>query len=106
MLLDKLNRLAHHVQRAQTQQIDLDQPRIFDIVFIPLRHDTPGHRGPLERSDLDQRSRGDNHAAHMDGEVARHTLDLVDEGRVVIPGQSVAVAPQFVCQACEIGAVQ
>ncbi len=77
--LDMAHGLLDHAQRAQREEVDLDQPGIFDTVLVPLHHNPARHRRPLQRHHLDQRRGGDDHAPHVDGEVARDAVHLPQE---------------------------
>ena len=79
VVIDGGQRLANQSQRAQTQQVDLDQPRILDAVLVPLAHDAPRHRRALERHHLVERRARDQHAAGVDGQVTRALVDHVQQ---------------------------
>ena len=78
--LDRRADLGDHAQGAQAQQIDFDQPGILDAVLVPLRYYKTRLGRMLERNHLDQRLRGDEHPADMDGQVPRRVACLRDEG--------------------------
>ena len=65
-LLHQGGGFADHAQRAQAEQVDLDQPGILDGILVPLDHHHAGLGGMFQRHDLDQRLGGDEHAADMD----------------------------------------
>ena len=48
-------RIAQQRQHPESQQVDLDQPEVGEIVFVPLHDGAVAHRRPLDRRDLDQR---------------------------------------------------
>ena len=75
-LRDQRAHLGHHAQGGEAQQVGLDQAGILDRVFVPLRHHDARLGGVLQRHDLDQRLGGDQHAAGVDGEVARDADEL------------------------------
>ena len=85
--LDVGQRLADHAQRAQGQQVDLDQPGIFDAVLVPLADDAAGHGGRFERHHLVQRRAGNQHTAAVDGEMARAAVELAQQREQVGGGR-------------------
>ncbi len=87
LLADVGQRLVDHAQRAQAQQVDLDQPGVLDAVLVPLDHHPAGHRRPLQRHDLDQRRGGDQHPADVDGEVAGDAVHLAQQLGQGLPGE-------------------
>ena len=74
-----LQSFADDAQRAQRQQVDLDQPGVFDALLVPLADNAAGHGGRFQGHDLIQGRAGDQHAAGMDGEMARAAVDLAQE---------------------------
>jgi len=77
--LDVVESLGDEAERTQRQEVDFDQAGIFDAVFVPLADDATGHGGGFERDDLVQGRAGDEHAAGVDGEMARAAVDLAQE---------------------------
>ncbi len=68
---DQLEALLDQREHAQREEIDLDEPRVVAGVLVPLAEEAPLHRGRLNRHQLDERRRGDDHAADMLRDVAR-----------------------------------
>ena len=71
VVLDQLERLVDGRQHAEAEQVELDELERLDVALVVLGHDAVGHRGPLQRRDVDERRGGDQHAAAMDREVPR-----------------------------------
>ena len=81
VLLDQLERLVDGGEHAEREEVDLDHARVVDGVLVPLAEDAALHRGLLQRHELDQRPRGDDHAADVLGDVAREAGDLLRRAR-------------------------
>ena len=64
--LDVAQRIVDGGEHAQAEQVELDQLHRLDVALVVLDDDAAGHRGALERRDVDQRRRGDEHAADVD----------------------------------------
>ena len=58
-LPDLLQRLRDRAQRAQREQVDLDQARVLHTILVPLDDDTAGHGRPLQGHDLHEGRSGD-----------------------------------------------
>ena len=77
--VDQIEALLDQGEHAQAEEVDLDHPGVVDRVLVPVADVAVGPGGRLHRHALDQGVGGDDHAAHVLGEVA---------GEVVgVPGQ-------------------
>ncbi len=94
-----LEGLGHQAQGAQAEEVDLDEAGVLDVVLVPLHHHPSGHGGRLQRHQLGQRPAGDDHAADVDGEVARAAVDLAAEVHQQLPRQ----VAQLVLEARHLG---
>ena len=52
---DVPQRVVDRAEHPEAEQVELDQFDRLDVAFVVLDHDTAGHRGSLERRDVDQR---------------------------------------------------
>jgi hypothetical protein len=83
-------RLPHEVeapvqvrQRAETEQVDLEEAQRLDVVLVPLDDGAPLHRRVLDGHEVVHGSLAEQEAARVDREVPRHPLDLVREPQQV-----------------------
>ncbi len=76
VLVDQTKGAIDDVQRSQTEQIDLEQTEIFEVVLVPLDHRAAGHRGVLDGHEVVHRLVAEQEAARVDRQVAREVLDL------------------------------
>jgi hypothetical protein len=67
---------VHHGERAETEEVDLEEAQRLDVVFVPLDHGAVGHGAVLDGHDAVNRLVAEEEAARVDGEVARKVLDL------------------------------
>ncbi len=91
--LDPVEGVAHHAQGSQAEEVDLHQAELLDVLLVVLGHDPVGHRGPLDRHEVDERRAGDEHAADVDAEVAREAIDLGAQLEQPLPPVARRVAP-------------
>ena len=88
-LRDQGAHLGHHAKGSKAEQVDFHQTGILNRVFVPLRDHDARLGGVLQRYDLHQWLRRDQHPAHVDREVPRDADHLdcqVGEQRQVIGG--------------------
>ena len=85
--LDVAQRIVDGREHAQAEQVELDELHRLDVTLVVLDDDAPRHAGPLERRDVDQRRPGDEHAADVDAEVARETVDPSAQLEPALPGR-------------------
>ena len=83
--LDQLERLVDRGEHAEAEQVELDQLERLDVALVELDDDAVRHGGPLQRRDVDQRRGGHEHAAGVDGEVAREAVDAGAERQPALP---------------------
>ena len=76
---DLLDALLDCGEHPQAEQVDLEEAGIGAGVLVPLAVLAAFHRRRLDRDELDERPRGDDHAARVLGEVAREAGDLAAE---------------------------
>src|ERR1700751_1408136 len=65
---------SHH---AKAQKVDLDDPHIRTIFFVPLHNDTAGHGRWFERDDRVQLPLADDHSTRMLAQMARQILNFL-----------------------------
>ena len=89
VIADHGDRLLDGGEHPQAEQVHLDDPEVGAVVLVPLDDDPPRHRGRLERDDLVEAARGDDHPSRVLAEVARQVLDREEEpeemGRPDVP---------------------
>ena len=76
---DLLDALLDGREHPQPEQVDLEEARVGAGVLVPLAVLAPLHRRRLDRDELDERPRRDDHAARVLGQVARQPGDLAAE---------------------------
>ena len=84
-LLDEFEALRDRRERAQPEQVHLDEPEVLDIVLVELHDDAARHGRALHRHDVDERLAGDEHAAHMDTQMPGGSLDPTEDVDVLQP---------------------
>src|SRR5207244_8350519 len=62
-------------ERAQTQEIELHEPRRLDVVLVELRKHGSARGVAVERREIGERRRGDHHAAGVHAGVAGEPLE-------------------------------
>ena len=85
VVLDQLERLVHRGQHPEPEQVELDELERLDVALVELDDDPVDHRGPFERSDVDERRGGHQHPAGMDRQVAREAVDAGAELEPALP---------------------
>ena len=76
---DQVETVVQRGQHAQPEQVELDQPGVRAVIFVPLENAAAGHPRPLDRAHLAHRAVADHHAAGMDAQVPRQPLQLPGE---------------------------
>ena len=74
-------------QRGQAQEVELDQAYRLDVVLVVLAHGRFAARLLVQRAEVGQLARGDQHAAGVHADVARHAFELLrqlDQGLDVL----------------------
>ena len=77
--LEQVKGQVELVERAQAEQVHLEQVKGFDALLVPLDHGAASHGGVLDGHDVVHRLVAQEESAGMDGEVAGHVLDLVGQ---------------------------
>src|SRR4029077_16143513 len=72
-----VDRVLDGREHAETEQIDLQEAGIAAAVLVPLADLTTGHRGGLDRNEIDQRPGRDDHSPRMLADVTRQARDLL-----------------------------
>ena len=80
-------------QRAESQQIDLEEAEVLQVVLVPLDHRPIGHRGVLDRHQVVDRLVAEQEAARVDRQMARAVLDLLAQPEEVTVDRRVGVEP-------------
>ena len=73
---DQVDALLDGGEHSEPEQVDLQEAGVGARVLVPLAHLPSRHRRRLHGNDLDERARGDHHAARMLRDVARQAADL------------------------------
>ena len=79
MLLDEVEAFADAGQHPEREHVDLEDPQLVDVVLVPFDEGAVVHRAVADRHGLGQRPLGQDEAADMLGEVARHSDQLLGE---------------------------
>ncbi len=79
VLLQEAERVVEVRERAQPQQIDLEEVHVLHVVLVPLDHGAVGHRRVFDGHEPVDRLASQEKSAGVDGEVAREVEDLADE---------------------------
>ena len=74
-------------EHAQAEQVELDELHRLDVALVELDDDAAGHGGVLERGDVHERRARHEHAADVDGEVARAAVDAGAQLQPALPGR-------------------
>ena len=85
-LVDRLDRPVDDGQRAQAEEVELDQTDLLDIVLVELGDHAVAAGFAVERRVVGQRSRRDDDAAGMLAGVAGQVLELEGEVDEVVHG--------------------
>ncbi len=83
--LDPVEDVGDHAQGPQGEEVDLHQAQRLHVLLVELRYHPSGHAGALDGDQVDERSSRDEHAAHVDAEVAREAVDLRAERQQPLP---------------------
>jgi hypothetical protein len=68
---NQLDAVFQHRHHAESQQVDFDDAEISTVLFIPLHHSAPWHRGAFEGDKAMQLILADHHAARVLPEMTR-----------------------------------
>ena len=64
-------------ERCQAEKVELDQSHVLDVVLVELRHRSVGPGLRVERAEVRELARRDQHAAGVHADVARKSLELL-----------------------------
>jgi hypothetical protein len=79
MLFDQVEAFADAGQHSQREHVDLQNPELVDVVLVPFDEGSVVHRPVADRHRLGQRPLGQDEAADMLRQVARHSDQLLGE---------------------------
>ena len=79
MLLNHVKTFSDRRQHSQTQTIDFEQTKLFQVVLVPLDHRPIVHRSVLDRHQLIKPSLGNHHSAHVLGKMAGESEQFADQ---------------------------
>ena len=79
VLADQIETLADRREHAQGQAVDLEDPQLVQVVFVPLDHGPVGHGRVFDGHQLRERRASDHHPAGVLRKVTRETDQLVDQ---------------------------
>ncbi len=68
-------------QRGQAQEVELDQTDELDVVLVELRDQRVGPWLRVQRTEIGELARRDQHAAGVHADVARQALELLGEAQ-------------------------
>ena len=77
--LDLGEGVGHRRLHADAEHVELEQPELLDVVLVELAHGE-AHPAGLDRRAVEQRGVGEQHAARVQRDVARQTVERLDEG--------------------------
>ena len=79
MLLDQVEAFADAGQHAEREHVDLEDAELVDVVLVPFDEGAVVHRAIADRHGLGQRPLGQDEAADMLRQMARHADQLLGE---------------------------
>ena len=79
MLLDQVEAFADAGQHAEREHVDLEDAELLDVVLVPFDEGAVVHRAIADRHRLGQRPLGQDEAADMLRQMARHADQLLGE---------------------------
>ena len=92
---DDVDALFDEREHAQRQEVDLDHAGVVDGVLVPLADVAAGHAAPFDGHELGDGLGGDDHAADVLREVARHAVDLRRQRHEVAPEGSAGLVAEL-----------
>ncbi len=66
-------------QRRKSQEVELDQPDVLDVVLVELRHQRIGAGLRVQGAEVGELARRDQHAAGVHADVAGQAFELLGE---------------------------
>ena len=79
MIANQRDRIFQHGHHAEPEQINLDEPEVGAILFIPLHDDAAGHAGGLQRHNGIKLALADHHASGVLPKMAWQVLNLLNQ---------------------------
>ena len=79
MLLDQVEAFADAGQHSEREHVDLEDAELVDVVLVPFDEGAVVHRAVADRHRLGQRPLGQDEAADMLRQMARHSDQLLGE---------------------------
>jgi hypothetical protein len=79
VLADQRQGLLQRIEHAETQEIDLDQPEIGTIFFVPLDDGTVFHRRGFDGDDFVETSGRDHDSTGVLAQMPREASHLIDQ---------------------------
>ena len=79
MLLDQVEAFADAGQHAEREHVDLEDAELLDVVLVPFDEGAVVHRAIADRHGLGQRPLGQDEAADVLRQMARHADQLLGE---------------------------
>ena len=77
--IDQAQTAVEHGEHAEAQQVDLDDAQTRQVVLVPGHHGAVLHGRGLHGHEVRERRAGDDHAAHVDGQMSRQPAQPGDE---------------------------
>ena len=77
---DRLHRPVEDGERGEAEEVELHQADALDVLHVELRDRALGSLGRVERAEIGELARGDQHATRVHADVARETFELPGEG--------------------------
>ena len=74
-------------EHPEAEQVEFDELDRLDVAFVVLHDDTAGHRGSLERCDVDQWRGRDEHSAGVDRQMSRKAVNSAGQLQPALPGR-------------------
>jgi hypothetical protein len=78
---DVAQRPVEDGQRGEAEKVELDEAHRLDVVLVELRHDRVRARLGVERTEVGQLARRDQHAAGVHADIAGQSLERFGEGQ-------------------------
>ena len=76
-------------QHPEAEQVDLQEAGVRARLLVPVDHLPALHRGRLDRADVDERARRDDHAARVLRDVPREVVRVLDQPHERLPARRV-----------------
>ncbi len=93
MQVDQIEAFADAGQHAEREHVDLEDAKLLDVVLVPFDEGAVVHRAIADRHGLGQRPFGQDEAADMLRQMARHADELLGEHHRPLEVRIVEVEP-------------